>query len=34
VTQILRLRLGDSIEVLNAMEEGSVGGILCDPPYG
>lgn len=34
MTQILRLRLGDSIEILNAMEENSLGGIICDPPYG
>ena len=34
MTQTLRLRLGDSIEVLNDMEEGTLGGIVCDPPYG
>ena len=32
--QRLILRHGDCVEVLGDMEESSVGGIICDPPYG
>lgn len=34
MTQVLRLRLGDCMDVLRSMEEASVGAIICDPPYG
>jgi len=30
----LYLRHGDCVEVLRAYEENSVGGVVCDPPYG
>ena len=30
----IHLRHGDCVEVLKGMKEGSVGGIVCDPPYG
>jgi len=30
----IQLRLGDCIEVLGALPEGSVGAVICDPPYG
>ncbi len=29
----LTLRHGDCVEVLESMKEGSIGGIVCDPPY-
>ena len=32
--QQLILRHGDCNTVLADMEESSVGGIICDPPYG
>jgi len=32
--QVLRLRLGDSFELLKQMEDASVGGVVTDPPYG
>lgn len=32
--QTIRLRQGDSIEVLKALPDGSVGAIITDPPYG
>jgi len=32
--QTLRLRLGDSFEVIKTLEEGSIGAIVTDPPYG
>jgi DNA modification methylase len=31
---MIRLRLGDCIEVMRELEESSVGGVVCDPPYG
>ena len=34
MTQKLILRHGDCVAVLGEYEEGSVGGIVCDPPYG
>lgn len=34
MTQVLRLRLGDCVEVLKSMTEGAIGAIVCDPPYG
>ena len=30
----IHLRHGDCVEQLLTMKEGSVGGIVCDPPYG
>jgi DNA modification methylase len=30
----LHLRLGDCTQVLATMPEGSVGAVVCDPPYG
>jgi len=32
--QTLRLRLGDSFELLKTMEDETVGGVVTDPPYG
>jgi DNA modification methylase len=32
--QTIRLRAGDCIEVLRAMQENSVGAVITDPPYG
>lgn len=32
--QTLRLRLGDCVEVLTAMDESSIKAVVCDPPYG
>lgn len=32
--QVIQLRLGDCIEVLKAMKDETVGGIVTDPPYG
>lgn len=32
--QKLVLRHGDCVQVLAEYEESSVGGIICDPPYG
>ena len=34
MTQKLILRHGDCVAVLGEYEEASVGGIICDPPYG
>ena len=34
MSQVIRLRLGDCIEVLRAMETGSVDAFVTDPPYG
>jgi len=31
---VLALKRGDSFDVLAAMEAESVGGVICDPPYG
>jgi DNA modification methylase len=31
--QTLTLHLGDCIDKMKELEEGSVGGIVCDPPY-
>ena len=31
---MIRLRLGDCVDVMRGLEESSVGGIICDPPYG
>lgn len=31
---IIDLRLGDAFERLREIEEASVGGVVCDPPYG
>lgn len=31
---ICQLMLGDCLDVLKTMEEGSVGAFVCDPPYG
>jgi DNA modification methylase len=31
---MIRLRLGDCIAVMRELEEASVGGVVCDPPYG
>lgn len=31
---VIRLRLGDSLDLLRSMEEGSVGAVITDPPYG
>ena len=28
------LRNGDCVQRMSEMEEGCVGGIICDPPYG
>lgn len=33
MAQTVRLQLGDCIEVLRQLEDGSVGGVVCDPPY-
>lgn len=33
MSQTLRIRLGDSFEVLKTFEEGSIGAVVCDPPY-
>jgi DNA modification methylase len=33
VTQTIRLRLGDCVEILKDMKEGEVGAIVSDPPY-
>ena len=30
----IHLRLGDCVEVLKGYKENSIGGIICDPPYG
>ena len=30
----LTLRHGDCVEVMKAIPEGSVGAVVCDPPYG
>jgi len=32
--QALRIRLGDSFEVLKTLETDSIGAVVCDPPYG
>ena len=32
-SQVLRLRLGDCIEVLQGFEPGSIGAVISDPPY-
>ena len=32
--QVIRLRLGDSFEILKGIEESSIGAVVCDPPYG
>jgi hypothetical protein len=34
MTQQLILKLGDCVERMQEMEEGSIGAIVCDPPYG
>jgi predicted methyltransferase len=34
VGQVIRLLLGDCIEVLKTLEPESVGAVICDPPYG
>jgi len=31
---VIRLRLGDSSEVLRELEDASVGAVITDPPYG
>lgn len=33
-TQTIQIRHGDSFEILKGFDEGSVGAIVCDPPYG
>jgi DNA modification methylase len=33
MTQKLVLRLGNCVEVMRTLEEGSVGGVVTDPPY-
>jgi DNA modification methylase len=33
-TQRIELRLGDCVEVLQGLPEGSIGAIVADPPYG
>ena len=30
----IRMYLGDCVEVMKGMEEGSVDAVVCDPPYG
>ncbi len=32
--QTIQIRYGDSFEILKGFEEGSVGAVVCDPPYG
>jgi len=32
--QTITLRLGDSFELLQVMDEESIGAVVCDPPYG
>jgi DNA modification methylase len=32
--QTITLRLGDCVERMQEMEEGSIGAVICDPPYG
>lgn len=32
--QIIRLRLGDSLELLKTFPDNSVGTVITDPPYG
>jgi len=34
MSHVITLRLGDSFEVLRELPEGSVGAVVCDPPYG
>ena len=34
LTQMIRLRLGDSFELLSKMDDDSVGTVCTDPPYG
>lgn len=34
MNQQLTLWLGDCMTRLGELEEGTVGGIVCDPPYG
>ncbi len=34
MSQTITLKHGDCVEVLGAMEESSVGSVVCDPPYG
>ena len=31
--QSLTLRYGDCVKVLREYEKGSVGAVICDPPY-
>ena len=31
---MLTLRHGDCVEVMGSIPEGSVGAVVCDPPYG
>lgn len=33
-TQTIQIRYGDSFEILKGFAEGSVGAVVCDPPYG
>jgi len=33
-TQTVQLRLGDCVEHMRTLPPESVGGIVCDPPYG
>ena len=33
-SQTLRLILGDCIEKMREFPASSIGGIVCDPPYG
>lgn len=33
-TQTIQIRYGDSFEILKEFAEGSVGAVVCDPPYG
>ena len=34
MTQTLTLKHGDCVEVLAEIAEGSIGSVICDPPYG
>ena len=33
-TQNIKLRLGDSLELLKGYPDNSIGAVICDPPYG
>lgn len=33
-TQTIQIRHGDSFEILKGFDEGSIGAVVCDPPYG